>query len=50
MNQFWISPQEILPTALPTRICTVHARLITQEDQVLLYAEVKRVVKAITKS
>lgn len=31
----------------PIRLCTMHARLITQDDDLLLYIEVKRILKAI---
>ena len=33
----------------PIRLDTMHARLITQDDQLLLRVEVKRLVKAIRK-
>jgi len=31
----------------PIRVCTMHARLITQDDELYLYVEVKRFLKAI---
>jgi hypothetical protein len=33
----------------PIRLDTMHARLITQDDELLLHVEVKRLVKVITK-
>jgi len=31
----------------PIRICTMHARVITQDDELYLYVEVKRLLAAI---
>jgi hypothetical protein len=41
------SLRESLQRLYPIRLCTMHARLITQDDQLLLYVEVKRILKAI---
>ena len=32
----------------PIRICTMHARPITQDDQLFLYVEVRRLMKAVS--
>ncbi len=39
---------ESLQRLYPIRICTMHARAITQDDELLLYIEVKRLIKAIS--
>lgn len=41
------SVRESLQRLHPIRICTMHGRPITQDDQLLLYVEVKRLIKAI---
>jgi hypothetical protein len=41
------SVRESLQRLYPIRICTMHARLITQDDELLLFVEVKRLLKAI---
>lgn len=41
------SVQESLQRLYPVRLCSFHARLLTQDDELLLYVEVKRVLKAI---
>jgi hypothetical protein len=42
------SVRESFQRLYPVRIATMHARIITQDDEVLLYAEVRRLVRAIT--
>ena len=39
------SVRESLQRRYPIRICTMHARPITNEDELLLYVEVKRLGK-----
>ena len=39
--------QESFQRLYPIRICTMHARLITQDDQLYLYVETKRLLAAI---
>ncbi len=39
--------RESLQRLYPIRICTMHARLITQDDELYLYVEVKRFLSAI---
>ena len=39
--------RESLLRLYPVRLATMHARLITQEDQLLLYIETKRILKAM---
>lgn len=39
--------RESLQRLYPIRLCTMHARIITQEDELLLYVEVKRIAKAV---
>lgn len=39
--------QESLQRLYPIRICTMHARMITQDDELYLYVEIKRVLSAI---
>lgn len=41
------SVQESFQRLYPIRICTMHARLITQDDELYLYVEVKRILSAI---
>ena len=41
------SVQESLQRLYPIRICTMHSRLITQDDELLLMVETKRILKAI---
>jgi hypothetical protein len=41
------SLRESLQRLYPVRLATMHARLITQDDQLLLYIETKRILKAI---
>jgi len=41
------SVQESFQRLYPIRICTMHARMITQEDELYLYVETTRVLKAI---
>lgn len=41
------SVRESLQRLYPIRICTMHARLITQDDELYLLVEVKRIIKAI---
>ena len=41
------SVQESFRRLHPIRICTMHARLITQDDELYLYVEIKRILKAI---
>ncbi len=41
------SVQESFQRLYPIRICTMHARIITQDDQLYLYAETKRILSAI---
>jgi hypothetical protein len=31
----------------PIRICTMHARMITQDDELYLHVEIKRILRAI---
>lgn len=38
--------RESLQRLYPIRLCTMHARLITQDDELLLYVEAKRLLKA----
>ena len=39
--------QESFQRLYPIRICTMHARMITQDDELYLYVETKRVLSAI---
>ncbi len=39
--------QESFQRLYPIRMCTMHARLITQDDELYLYVETKRILKAI---
>ena len=39
--------QESFQRLYPIRICTMHARLITQDDELYLYVETKRILTAI---
>jgi hypothetical protein len=39
--------QESFQRLYPIRICTMHARLITQDDEIYLYVEIKRILNAI---
>jgi hypothetical protein len=41
------SVRESLQRLYPVRLATMHARLITQDDQILLYIETKRLLKAM---
>ncbi len=41
------SVQESFQRLYPIRICTMHARLITQDDELYLYVETKRILAAI---
>ena len=41
------SIQEFFQRLYPIRICTTHARLITQDDELYLYVETKRILSAI---
>ena len=41
------STQESLHRLYPIRLCTMHARVITQDDELYLHAETKRILKAI---
>ena len=41
------SIQESFQRLYPIRICTMHARLITQDDELYLYVETKRILTAI---
>jgi hypothetical protein len=43
------SVRESFQRLYPIRLDTMHARLITQDDELLLHVEVKRLVKVITK-
>lgn len=42
------SVQESFQRIYPIRICTMHARLITQDDELYLLVETKRILKAIS--
>ncbi len=42
------SVRESFQRLYPIRLDTAHARLITQDDELLLYVEVKRLVKVMT--
>lgn len=42
------SVRESFQRLYPIRICTMHARAITQDDELLLYIEVKRLINAIS--
>lgn len=42
--------RESLQRLLPIRICTMHARVITQEDELLLYVEARRISNALSKA
>jgi len=42
--------RESLQRLYPIRLCTMHARLITQEDEMLLYVETARIIKAIKRT
>ena len=44
------SVQESFQRLYPIRNCTMHARLITQDDELYLYAEIKRISAAIQHS
>ena len=39
--------QESFRRLYPIRVCTMHARLITQDDELYLYAETRRLLTAI---
>lgn len=39
--------QESFQRLYPIRICTMHARMITHDDEIYLYVEIKRVLSAI---
>jgi len=39
--------QESFQRLYPIRICTMHARMITQDDEIYLYVEIKRILSAI---
>ena len=39
--------QESFQRLFPIRICTMHTRMITQDDEVYLYVEIKRILTAI---
>jgi hypothetical protein len=39
--------QESFQRLYPIRICTMHARIITQDDELYLFVETKRLLKAI---
>ncbi len=41
------SVRESLQRLYPIRLCTMHARLITLDDELLLHVEVKRILKTI---
>ena len=41
------SVQESFRRLYPTRNCTMHARLITQDDELYLFVEIKRILQAI---
>lgn len=41
------SVMESFQRLYPIRICTMHARLITQDDELYLYVETKRILSAI---
>lgn len=41
------SVEESLQRLYPIRICTMHARIITQDDELFLYVETKRLLAAI---
>ena len=41
------SVQESFQRLFPIRICTMHSRLITQDDELYLFVETKRILKAI---
>lgn len=43
------SVQESLQRLYPIRICTMHARMITQDDELFLFVETKRLLIAIRK-
>lgn len=43
------SVRESFQRLYPIRLDTMHARLITQDDELLLHVEVKRLVKVVTK-
>lgn len=43
------SVRESFQRLYPIRLNTMHARLITQDDELLLHVEVKRLVKVVTK-
>lgn len=40
--------RESLQRLYPIRLCTMHARLISQDDELYLYVEVKRLLKAMS--
>jgi hypothetical protein len=40
--------RESFQRLFPIRLCTMHARIITQEDEIYLYAETMRISKAIS--
>ena len=42
-----ISVQESFRRLYPIRLATMHARLITQDDELYLYVETKRILSAI---
>ena len=42
-----VSVQESFQRIYPIRICTMHSRLITQDDELYLYVETKRLLAAI---
>ena len=41
------SVQESFQRLYPIRVCTMHARMITQDDEIYLYVEIKRILSAI---
>jgi Swt1-like HEPN len=41
------SVQESFQRLYPIRICTMHARIITQDDELYLYVEIKRILSVI---
>jgi hypothetical protein len=43
------SIRETFQRLYPLRICTMHARPITQDDELLLYVEVRRLISAISR-
>lgn len=41
------SIRESFQRLYPIRVCTMHARTITQDDELLLYVETRRIIKAV---